>query len=437
MISRIEATRSVASPPAIESKISDMKRAVRCVDASRRARRRLARFLWLLALVTCSCATSTGQEAWKLRWKIDVKQRFRDPSAKALLSMPPALIGEETWWALPDRLVIESAGVLATGERGKTHTWILSERGWVYTLDLADGVVQGIPFRRWDEERMRGARRALVESYRAELRGSGSSEFRWFYGDLALEEVGPSRYLWAAQPGRAWRLSGRRRHRGAWRSPLLALGFAGVSRVRASRMGEVLAELSPREIEEIPLSEGLSTLVVKRRLSEVSRVAASTAHADPPRREVREIEERERGWQDFSLLWRFLEDPGARPSALDLRGIRVRLEEVVSRANVPTIRERIRTTSDMQEMEELFHLLFVADARLFDEWLEEAIGRGELEQVLCMISVLSLRRQWGLIPFIDRLLTATPRLWQGTDAVQNREARIWLEGVSLYLSGME
>ena len=90
-----------------------------------------------------------------------------------------------------------------------------------------------------------------------------------------------------------------------------------------------MARVSPRTIEEIPLATGVSTLVVKRRLSEVRSISAPHSRFGLPQREVLEIQEREQEWRDFWTLWRFLENPDLRPAVLDLRGCRVRLQKVV------------------------------------------------------------------------------------------------------------
>ncbi|MEE8142792.1 MAG: hypothetical protein V3T77_06805 [Planctomycetota bacterium] len=391
----------------------------------------------ILGILASSCAIPQGPTAWRLDWHVEAGKRYRDSTAESLLSLPPLLSGEETWWAFPDRLIIENVATLSRGDQGMTRTWILPRQRWVYSLDIHEGVIHGIPLQRWNEERLRQARRSMVETHRVASVSPRAAEFRWFHGDLKEKEIRDSTTLLAAVPGRVWRLKGHKNFGGAWGSPYLPLGFDGISQEQALQLGQILWRHSPRTIEDIPLSRGASTVVVKRRIRTVSRVHKIIEHFHPPAREVQQIQEREQQWRAFAVLWRFLEDPEARPPALDYRGVRVRLEALVEPTDAPTIRERIRNTTDMQEREELFHLLFVADPQLFDDWLQGARERGELTQVLAMISVLSLRRPDGVIPLIDRIQLEDSQLWQGIEGTQSREARSWLQGVRMWVSTRE
>ena len=64
----------------------------------------------ILGILTSSCIAPQPRSpsAWRLDWHVEAEKRFRDPTAESLLSLPPLLSGEETWWAFQDRLIIEN-----------------------------------------------------------------------------------------------------------------------------------------------------------------------------------------------------------------------------------------------------------------------------------------------------------------------------------------
>jgi hypothetical protein len=330
-------------------------------------------------------------------------------------------------------VVIESQGVISSQQKGRAKSWILRDQGWVYTLDLTEGVLRGTPLRRWNEERLRQARLARVETHRAEQNAVERVPLRWYYGDRATRSLGRRGHQLAAVPGRTWRLAGRSSRRAPWKQPLLPLVFDGVSLTLAPALSEPLAKLSPRIIEEIPLATGASATVLRRVLHDVRQVSPEALHEGLPERQVAEIEGREKRWREFWVLWRFFEDPETRPSFLDLRGVRIRLEEVAGAVDIPVIRARIRFTEELEEMEELFHLLYVLSPSSCREWYESAIAHGELRRVLSLISVFSLRDPDEAAARIDELLSGSDEFWRGLEGPDQRESRLWLEGVRLWI----
>ena len=142
--------------------------------------------------------------------------------------------------------------------------------------------------------------------------------------------------------------------------------------------------------------------------------------------------EREEQWQSFTTLWGFFENPATLPPELDLRDVRERLEAAARPEHVVTIRERIRFTEDLVELEELFLLLDGVAPELFATWLADARNAHDLPTLLSAASALSLRRPEDALELVNHLL-GDDALLAGLDVGDRNETRSWLLGVRSWL----
>ncbi len=98
----------------------------------------MIRFLlaWTLLLAASACQAHDPRQVWRLTWSVEVLERFHNPLAGTLLALPAKVTGREIWWVGPDDVVIESQGVISRQQKGMAKSWILGDKGWVYTLDM-------------------------------------------------------------------------------------------------------------------------------------------------------------------------------------------------------------------------------------------------------------------------------------------------------------
>lgn len=382
-------------------------------------------------MFVAGCATEPVGTCWRFDWDLEVEERYLDPTAASLVTLPTRFEGQESWWVTPNALVIESSGVLPSGEEGHVKAWVMPDRGRVYEFDKRAGVARSIPLQLWNEERLRRSRASMIETHRQLASDGASRRYERFDGDLTLDGKNGS-YLLAALPGQLWRLRGESRAEEGWQLPLLPLAFGGVSQQLAPRLSRVLGQLAPRMIEIMTLPSGDRGLFLRRELEEVRRVDENLAYEGLPRDVLDKLDARDAEYREFWALWRLWIEPERRPSHLTLRGIRLRLEEVVRSEHLPKIEERIAACEDIQELEELFHLVCRVDPDRLLSRLDRAASEGELADVMAISSVFSLRSSEDLLPRIDGLL-ANDKMWEAYTGTQVREAKSWLTGVRKWI----
>lgn len=381
-------------------------------------------------LLATGCASPPVGTCWRFEWSLEVEERFLDPTAASLVTLPTQLEGNETWWVTPSALVIESRGVLPSGEEGHAKTWIMPDRGRVYVFDKRAGVARAIPIALWNEERQRRSRLNMIETHRQLATEGGSKRYQRFAGGLGLDGKNGD-YLLAALPGQLWRLRGGAPSPG-WQLPLVPLAFGGVSRELAPRLSRVLDQIAPRTVEVMILPTGDRGYFWRRELDDTFRVDENLAFADLPRDLLDELDSNDAEYQEFWVLWRLWTEPVRRPLDMTLRGVRVRLEEVVRPAHLAQIEERIDDTEDLPELEELFHLVYAIDADRLLARLDRAADQGALADVMAISSVFSLRAPELLLPRIDGFL-AKDALWEPYTGTQVREAQSWFRGVKEWI----
>lgn len=387
-----------------------------------------------LALSACAAAPARGP--WRLEWDVSVREQILGDELSGVLALPVDIEGEETWWVGERLLVLESRGQEVAGARGEGRTWITAGEKWVYIQD-ATGALRRVMRRRWDEDRRRAQRAAMVSALRAPgLADLGGLRYSFLARlELRRHQSGRATRWWtlSALPGSVWRLSGSCGSHGFWRSPLIPLAFDGVTPELTEFLNRALGRAAPAVVEEVALPAGGETTVLRRELRRVTVGGRAESPPAVPADLLARLEEREREWQGFEMLWSFLVNPDHRPRELEAREVRARLEECAGEAQLPIIEARIAASEGMADLEELLHLKWVIAPGAFAEQLRATRDAGDLPRLLAFISVLSLRAPSHALQWVAEAMAEDPVLWESLDAAERDDARAWLAGVHAWL----
>ena len=348
-----------------------------------------------------------------------------------ILSSTRLLDGAEVWWVDDRGVVIESYGS-DPRQRGARRTWIRPRDGEVVSVNLREGLAERSSWRRWEEERLRAQRGAMVEALRRRDRTPEAPSEGFFGGYAQARNRDESGRRWtsvSALPGRIWRCYGRSPHPSVWRSRWLPLAFEGVTRGQVGPLRDALAELEPRHIEDVVLPRPGRMLVLRRHLQRVRRAEGADAVPEldderlPPARTKPSREE----------LWAALWSEESRPVGWEMRDVRLELEEgPLDTEQLEKVRGGFRAAPGLLEREEFGHLYhrFAPDEFLAE--FDLALDSGDIGGIVAWVSVASLREPGAVSAAVARAL---PRqeLWREVAEEERAELRSWLEGVAAWV----
>ncbi len=391
----------------------------------------------LLCLTGCASPPHAGP--WRLDWGVTVREQIIGNEASGVFALPIDFEGEESWWVSGDELVIESRGSGADGARGARRLWLDMRTDWVYTQEPG-APLRRTARRRWEEERRRGQRAAMVDALRSDALAALGPQKRYFLAthELRRHEAGYTRRWWTLSPlpGRLMRLSGSCGRHAFWRSTLLPLAFEGTTPEQCGFLAEALGRAGAAVVEEVTVPSGGESTVLRRELDRVTNLDDTSRFPAHPAAEAAAIEDAEREWRSFDVLWSYLVDSERRPAGLDAREARVRLEPLMSADKLPLVRERAAAASDLEALEELLHLEYAADPPGFLQATHAAQSAGDLPQLVARISVLSLRAPREARRWVADLLAADEALWNDMEDAERVDTLEWLAGVKAWLESI-